>query len=205
MNDTYAHVGKPLTTQITYELILEFFYGETATKQEIVRKVDEAHLERGGLKAETKVHPATNALARLKRHGQAANASLGTWEISETSRPPIENDDMKTIGAGDNSVYLYYYPTYRQFAESQGKSTWQCKIGRSDYADPVHRIYEQTGTALPEQPKIGLVIRTNHPKEMELAIHGLLEKVEDASGSEWFWASPSKVESIYKIIIQNYS
>lgn len=44
---------------------------------------------------------------------------------------------------------------------------------------------EQAGAGMPEQPEVALVIRTNQPKEMESAIHKLLDRVPDAPGTEW--------------------
>ena len=204
MDNGYKYSGESLTTKMARELIVELLKGRTVTKTEIVRRVDEEHLKRGGKKAETKVHPVTNALNALKKSVLAGNPSLGVWHIIDEIEP-IEEDGVRWIGSGNNSVYLYYYPMYKQFAELQGVETWPCKIGRSEYADPVHRIHEQTGTGMPEQPKIALVIRTNRSKEMESAIHNLLERVPDAAGTEWFRTNPSKVEDIYNIIIKDYS
>ena len=58
---------------------------------------------------------------------------------------------------------------------------------------------------MPEQPEVALVMQTNSPKEMENAIHKLLDRVPDARGTEWFMTNPSKVEDIYNIIIKDYS
>ena len=207
MNDQYKYIDQPLTTKMAQELIVKLFKGQTVFKQDIVRGVDEEHLGRGGKKGETKVHPVTNALNALKRKGLADNDNpdIGAWDVVKKGEPVIE-DGVKWIGSGNNSVYLYYYPTYKQFAETLERETWPCKIGRSEYADPVHRIYEQVGTGMPEQPKIALVIRTDRHKEMESAIHELLpERVPDAPGAEWFLTNPNKVEDIYNIIIKNYT
>jgi len=35
----------------------------------------------------------------------------------------------RVFGDGRDSVYLYYYPTYREVAESKGDKVWPCKIG----------------------------------------------------------------------------
>ena len=198
MNDQYQYSGERLTTKMARELIVELFKGQTVPKVEIVRKVDEIHLGRGGKKAETKVHPVTNALNALKRKGIANNdpPGIGIWHIINKDEP-IEEDEVKRVGSGNSSVYLYYYPTYRQFAELRGEKTWPCKIGCSEYSDPIHRIHEQTGTGMPEQPKVALVMQTNRPKKMEKAIHKFLDRVPNAPGTEWFGTNPGEVEDIY--------
>ena len=85
MNNQYKYFGLPLTPRIAQELIQELFAGQTAERQEIVRAVDEIHLERGGLPKRSKLHPVGRVLSALKRLGQAENTSRGVWSItSET-------------------------------------------------------------------------------------------------------------------------
>ena len=204
MDKQYEYSGESLTTKMAQELIIELFKGQTIAKTEIVRKVDETHLERGGKKAETKVHPVTNALNALKRKGIADNNNpgIGVWHIIDTDKP---KDGVRRIGSGNNSVYLYYYPTYKLYAELRGEETWPCKIGQSEYHDPIHRVYEQTGTGMPEQPEVALVIQTNRPKELESAIHKFLDRLPNAPGTEWFRTNPSQVEAIYNALIEDYT
>ena len=152
MDNEYKYSGKPLTKPMARELVEELFKGKTVTKKDIVRRVDEIHLQRGGKRAETKVPPVTNVLVSLKEKGLAHNTSLGVWHIINKDES-IEENGVKRIGSGNSSVYLYYYPTYKQFAELRGEDTWPCKIGCSEYPSPIHRIYEQTGTGMPEQPR----------------------------------------------------
>ena len=201
MNNPYKYSGKPLTPKMAQELILELFTGQIHPKKDIVRKVDEVHVERGGRGAETKVHPVTNALGTLKRKGLADNVDTGIWKVD------FKIEGVKQIGSGNNSVYVYYYPNYKQCAELQGKDVWPCKIGRSEYKNPIHRILEQAGTGVPEKPEIVLVIQTDMPAEVEKAMHGLLDpdRMTDAPGTEWFITNPRRVEEIYEIIIRDYS
>ena len=155
MDKQYEYSGESLTTKMAQELIVELFKGKTVAKTEIVRRIDERHLERGGKTAETVVHPVTNALNALKRKDLAHNDNpgIGVWHIIDKNEP-TEEGGVKRIGTGNNSVYVYYYPTYKNFAELQRKETWPCKIGRSQYPNPIHRIYEQVGTGMPEKPEI---------------------------------------------------
>ena len=215
MDNQYKYFDKNLTPKMARELILELCAGQTEPKKDIVRKVDKAHVERGGKTAETKVHPVTNALNHLKGMALADNVDTGIWKIDTKADGEAiddesdgESDDgVRQIGSGNNSVYVYYYPNYKQCAELQGKDTWPCKIGRSEYQNPIHRILEQAGTGFPEKPEIALVIQTNVPAELEKAMHRLLDRdrMSDAPGTEWFITNPNKVEEIYEIISQNYS
>ena len=214
MDNRYKYFDKRLTPKMARELILDLCAGQTLPKKDIVRKVDNTHVEHGGRTAETKVHPVTNALNHLKKMSLADNVDTGIWRIdAEADDEAIDdvddesNDGVRQIGSGNNSVYVYYYPTYKHHAELRGEETWPCKIGRSEYQNPIHRILEQAGTGMPEKPEIALVIQTNVPVEVEKAIHRLLDRdhMSDASGTEWFITNPNRVEEIYEIISQNYS
>ncbi len=82
MNDQYKYVGQSLTLKIARELIQELFAGQTVPKREIVRVVDETHLERGGLPAVSRSsYPVTRALAAMKQSGLAKNPRRGFWFI----------------------------------------------------------------------------------------------------------------------------
>lgn len=213
MNNPYKHSGKRLTMSIARELILEFFKGQTVHRQDIIRKVDKIYLERGGKSSDNIVHPVVDALNNLKSREFANNPNPGDgiWKIiGETVDKGIDDggaNEVRQIGSGNNSVYVYYYPTYRERAELRGEETWACKVGRSEYQNPIHRILEQAGTGMPEKPKIALVIQTNRPTDLENAMHTLLDRdrMPDAPGTEWFMTNPSRVEDIYEIISQDYS
>ena len=109
------------------------------------------------------------------------------------------------IGKGANSVYVYYYPTYQLYAESQDKDVWACKVGYTKI-DPHKRIESQSSTAMPERPEVGLVIKTDKPEVLEQTIHGILKVqdkfMEDAPRREWFITSPSEVEQIYNKLLK---
>ncbi|RKU19926.1 hypothetical protein C6501_00920 [Candidatus Poribacteria bacterium] len=74
--------GQRLVPSIAEQLIIELFAGQTAQIQEIKRKVEEAHAERGGLPSTARTHhPVTLALSKMKRSGLAKNSQLGVWSI----------------------------------------------------------------------------------------------------------------------------
>ncbi len=114
---------------------------------------------------------------------------------------PDNLEPEKIIGSGKQSVYLYYYPAYQRLAELQGEEVWACKIGKARN-DPLIRISSQTRTALPEYPKVGLIIKTDELNLMENTIQNILKlqgkQKQDAPGNEWFITSPGEVERVYE-------
>ena len=209
-------MGNPFPTQ------------QTINKKKIVETVVQIHEERGGLPSEAQnvseitIYP---ALSKLKKSGIANNPSIGYWriglnpdlseiEVPESVELPHIPDEKATIkpdlpsekciGSGESAVYLYYLPAYRRLAESQGKSVWECKVGRTDN-DLVLIVKSQTATAIPEEPEIALIIPTDAPSDMEKAIHAILtvrgRRKEEAQGREWFMTSPREVEEIDAFIV----
>lgn len=160
--------------------------------------------------------PVALALYNMRREGEANNPGKSdNWLIPSSTQdddsvdPEPNNLDLepeKIIGFGKQSVYLYYYPIYRRLAELEGEKVWACKIGRAKN-EPIIRISSQTRTALPESPKIGLIIKTDEFVLMEATIQGILKlqgkHKQDAPGTEWFITSPSEVEQIYKNNFEN--
>ena len=209
MNSQYEYAEKSLTPNRAQHLIIELFAGQTVQKQEIMQVVDETHLERGGQPSRARFHhPVTLALCNMKREGCAENPRQGVWFIS--SRPQVDEninaeetdlESEKTIGSGEGSVYLYYFPAYKRLAELQGEEVWPCKIGKARY-DANSRIRAQTRTALPEYPKVGLIIKTDELRLMETTIQNILKlqdkQKQDAPGQEWFITSPNEVEQVYE-------
>ena len=139
-----------------------------------------------------------------EKHGIDLNNLKGS--LTPRRKNTIPNSDSvpeRTIGSGNSSVYLYYYPQYRESSESKSEKVWECKIGRTIHREADTRIRSQA-TGLPESPKIGLHIKTDRPKEIERIIHDILKvrgkHIEEAPGREWFLTSPSEVEEIYNFI-----
>ena len=223
----YNFAEVPLTADIAKKLILEMFPGKTEKRRTITKRIVQIHKERGGKDAEAQdvvQSVIKKALGGLKADGKAENPSVGYWriksmpdylesEVSEESESPgtpdqEESNELdlrieKCIGYGEGSVYLYYIPSYKNIAESEGKSVWQCKIGRTDH-DPLRRVKSQAATSMPENPIIALHIKTDNPSKMETAIHAILalrgKRVENAPGTEWFCTCPSELEEIHDFI-----
>ncbi len=216
MNQNYRYAGRSLTPRIAQALITEIFSGQTVARNDILREVDRVHRERGGLPSRANYHPGGMALSNMKRGGLAENPSLGRWRIlgsnHSTSEPSHLEEEtielnglsVRSIGSGEGTVYVYYFPTYQLWAESQSESSWPCKIGMTE-GDPNLRIHIQVGTGMPESPEIALIIRTDAPAEMERILHDALtlrrRRMEDAPGTEWFLTSPSEVEEIHALLL----
>ena len=214
----YLYFGKPLTSKIAQELIIEKYSGQTIRKQEIVNPVVQTHEERGGLPSRSQKVPNTilAALQNLQRNDLATCIAGMDWQINPSPdhpeiEPPdildeaeiIEPDAPSEIGSGEGAIYLYYFPAYRRLAELQGECVWECKIGRTEH-DPARRVGSQA-TAMPEYPQSALIIRTDAPPDMERTIHAILtlrgRHKEDAPGTEWFITCPSEVEAIHAFIV----
>ena len=214
MSNQYEYFKKPLTPRIARSLIIELFAGQTLQKQEMMRVVDETHREHGGMPSRARFHhPVALALYNMKGEGSAENLGDGNWSISSSPQGHESVDDEnanseepdlepeRTIGSGKDSVYLYYYPAYQRLAELEGEEVWPCKIGKTT-RNAISRITSQTRTALPEYPKVGLVIKTDKLKLMETTIQNILKlqgkQKQDAPGREWFITSPNEVEQVYE-------
>jgi hypothetical protein len=121
-------------------------------------------------------------------------------ETEETVAPPVAD---QIIGSGKHCVYVYYYPTYRLFAEANEQKSWPCKIGMSE-REPMLRILSQGATAMPEAPSVALLVRTDDAFTLEKALHHILKlrgKSIDAPGTEWFVTNPAEVEEIVRWLV----
>ena len=114
-------------------------------------------------------------------------------------------DVGKTIGNGEDYVYVYYYPLCLEYAKLHGKIVFACKIGETT-SPPTERVRLQLNESTFQYPVIGLTIRTNNRQTLEVSIHNILKlqgkELKSAHGKEWFITSPSEVERIYKGIMK---
>lgn len=127
----------------------------------------------------------------------------------------VDTSKMKDIGSGSESVYLYYFPTYRlnsiyyikYIDDSHETPIYACNIG-STRGDVKERVSQQIGQQLPEKTRIALVIRTDDCDSLETEIHDELKRrrkwletaFENVVGKEWFLTNPTEVEGIVKCI-----
>ncbi len=222
--ENYKDKGIPLSASIAEGLILEIFAGQTKAKQIIVKAVVKTHKDRGGedSKAKDVNDMMKKTLANLKKKELATNPRNGYWSVSGDVDSELNGDESvekeadnlevvetpnnieadKTLGEGNSSVYVYYYPAYQKLAEMNKDKLWECKVGMSE-RDPINRVLSQTGTALPERPTLALLIKTNDAKGLESTLHHFLtinnKKLPDSPGSEWFKTNPSEIEELYEV------
>ena len=98
MNNEYKYVGRSLTPRMAQELIVELFTGQTVQRQEIIKRVDQIHLERGGQPAQAATHPVERVLSAMKTAGHAENPRWGFWSIASDT---IEGTEVVPARSGD--------------------------------------------------------------------------------------------------------
>lgn len=135
-----------------------------------------------------------------------------TCEIVHMDEESKHNNDINRkndtiiLGKGNESIYVYYLPIYKELAKNEGKNSWPCKIGRTD-GDPLQRIISQSSTALPEKPKIALIIKSHNSRTLENIIHSTLlyrnKRISSALGKEWFDTNPDEIVKIVQFIEQS--
>ena len=196
-NKPYPHKEKPLTQSIAQEIISTKTYTSGSSVTVITKHVRETHEKNGGLPAEKDLENIVeSALRYLSHSGKVNRISPNIWMIPRYFYQRI-------FGSGKHWVYLYYFSTDKEEAESNGKSVWRCKIGKAD-KNPENRVKSQT-SGVPVPPRIALLLRTDEHVALEKAIHGILtvrgRHLKRAQGKEWFLTNPEEVEKIYDFII----
>ena len=187
--------------------------------------MEDIHRERGGSLNTDPQYTMIRVLKDLKENGDIISIGPGWWKWSKTSsnsdcnsnetetclasssddiieeiEPSIQPENE--LGTGRESVYLYFNPNDKLLAELQGRGVWECKIGRTNSNEPIHRILGQgIRTSLSRIPTIGLVLRSDDSAAVERALHAshrLIEaEVPDSPGNEWFYTSPDYVKAWY--------
>ena len=210
MND---YSGLKLTPNVFKDLLVELFDGKQFERQDAILRVKRCFADRGGLLENKDYTPTFKKASQQLKDCGMVNKGYGTWAINykkqetEIIRPQEELQvnyvaDME-IGTGAQAVYLYYYDAYRKLAENHNCSVWECKIGRTD-KDPIHRVFSQAGTCLPEFPHLALIIYCDDSAKLESVLHSILRFqnrwIEKAPGNEWFLTSPAEIENLYKLI-----
>lgn len=213
--DEYKYAGVELTPNVFAELLILLFDGKQFKRTTAIETITQYHQRHGGvLEKKEYVSVFKKACLNLSKSG-LTNIGYGTWRLNyQVKEVEIvsENDEYdaveysadKTIGTGEKSVYVYYYDTYKKYAEACGKCIWECKIGRTD-KDPLQRVFGQAGTCYPELPHIALIIKCDNSSQLELALHNILkirnQWIEGAPGTEWFLTSPTEVENLYSMVV----
>lgn len=211
--------GIPLMPSVARGIIEELFKQQTQWKRDaLIVEVKRIHAERHGVVGnQDPANVVAKALANLQEDGKILNQNYGYWKLMSTDGaantanmtvPPAgdvaaQEDDKqvaeKEIGVGNESVYVYFNPNDRKLASHEGRTVWECKVGRTNATEVSPRIQSQgTGTALSHAPVIGLIIRTHDCVALEKALHSSLRlidaRVPDSVGIEWFMTSPEHIE-----------
>lgn len=197
----YPHSGLPLTPSLFGELTLQLVPTESpVNRKELCELVSTHHAERGGEPARgSLVSVAKKALQNLQKQGRAeATGVPGYWRIAPDPLA-VDLDQPLDLGVGNETLYVYFFPAYRDQAAYLGRDTWPIKVGMST-TDAGLRMRDQVGTAMPERPVVGMLYRTDDARTLERLVHSTLRTrgrhLKDAPGSEWFLSSVQEVRSI---------
>jgi T5orf172 domain len=215
----------PLTGLVARRLILKCFEQKDQwTRQDLAKAVEQRHFKEGGFQgAQPVVMVVKKVLSELREEGVAQSVSKGLWRYVAGSDSPPEAQDStgstpddrvsedeeeqgglqidEEIGTGDESVYLYYNPNDFRLAQSEGRSTWECKVGHTVSAVDARILGQGARTSLSHPPVVGLVIHTRDARTLEGVLHRALRSVDcavvDSPGTEWFVTSPVRVKAWY--------
>ena len=224
---TYEFAEIPLTSGIARPLVLEIFEGQGPKKNaEIKGKVENLHCQRGGKRPTSDHNWVKKTLGTLQEEGKARLIGKGTgahWivgpnRVGSTENPEIETEpelEVETepepeiaehiIGDGPESVYVFYYPAYKELARLTGESNWPCKIG-STAGRATERIQGQ-GTPMPEKPRLAIVFKTDKSEAWEKALQNTLKAVgkhmPEAPGQEWFITTPEKIMRFIRYLLND--
>lgn len=214
---SYKYHGLPLTPNVIADLARELLKTPMFRRSELIGAVEQYHSENGGAVAHSLTSAAKKALRNLVDAGLLEpTGAYGYWRwimppevnVEENGTSSIEDeaedldltDDTIIEGTGAGSVYVYYFPSYKLLAKFRRDEQWPVKVGMTSLGDAKIRISDQQGTAMPEQPVVAYVRRSNTPHKLERLVHAVLfyrgRQLDDAPGSEWFSSSPEEVKSI---------
>lgn len=193
-----------MTPAVFAHLVAEMFdAGRVFSRADLTAQVADEHERRGGLPARGSVTAvAKKALQNLLAAGRVESVSQGFWRIAVSDDPdqaPDADGQPIEVGEGTESVYVYYFPAYRDQAAHLGRSDWPMKIGMTA-GEVAPRLRDQCGTAMPERPVVGMIYRTDSSRVAERLLHSSLEtrgrRMTDAPGKEWFMTSLAEVKEI---------
>jgi hypothetical protein len=222
---TYSFKNMPLTPTVARKHIIEYLQKMDRPKKrvDIIKYVENEHVKSGGMASNNATGPVKKAIASLLDENLVDNPLNGYYQLknkvpSENTDPDlaiqeiqepveIEEEDAglinvgKIIGAGPESVYVYYNLSDYELAQQKNNDFWPCKIGMT-VGDVTIRILTQgIGTSMYRAPAVGLVIKCEDSRPLEKMIHKVLEnancKIESKFGSEWFHTSPDRIEQLF--------
>ena len=208
----YKYAGLELTARIMVEILSDEFSGKRFMRQEAIDYARRFHLAHGGICNKSSYISVFKAATRQDKRYESIG--YGVWQINDGNeidvttvspreeRIPFQVD--KTMGVGNESLYVYYYDTYKDFYLSKGQENYPCKIGMSKKENPLDRIIGQSLTAYPELPHIALVINCDDARKLEDMLHSVLnyknKKMNNSPGNEWYMTNPIEIENIFNLV-----
>lgn len=205
---SYKFAEVPLSPAVFAALATELIEpGRTVSRKDLIEKVSSEHEARGGLPARgVVVGAAKKALQALAADGRVEPIAQGYWRFVEPMTPDSITEPVE-VGSGDEAVYVYYFPAYRDQAAHLNRDSWPMKIGMTTTPDVSVRIKDQCGTAMPEAPIVGLIYRTGRARNAERMLHSVLQergrRLSDAPGKEWFLTSLSEVRGVLDFVTKS--
>lgn len=196
----YQYAGVPLSPTVFVDVALRIApRDKPLSRPELIDLVAAEHETGGGLPARgSLIGTAKKALATLLADGRVQNPAYGYWRFVDPLTPGEVVEPVE-MGEGKESVYVYYFPAYRDQAAYLNRETWPMKVGMT-VSELKPRIRDQVGTAMPERPIVGLIYRTPAASNAEKLLHSTLEargrRLVDAPGKEWFMTSLNEVREI---------
>lgn len=221
--NTYEYKDLELTPLRATPLVLEFLgmNSRPQKRKDIIKYVEDAHGQRGGLSAKNTTNTLKKCLQNLASEKNILKHGNGEYSLNRTFSPEEitleypstaeEFEDLsadedlmieETIGSGAETVYLYYDSAYQELAELKNIDYWACKIGMTAGTSLKKRLLEQgIKTAFHKLPKVGLVIKSDDAMSVEKSLHKALDlagcRIEDSLGAEWFYTSPKRIKDWY--------
>ena len=203
----YQYKNMPLNKQVVTEYLLDldlFPIGHTAPAREYQAKIGELHEMQGGSPAVSKIENTVYEVLRKFRDDDKIYDNRiiqGQWQrISKHAEPEEELvpqlEAEITHGSGTECVYAWYLPIFQNTLDY-----YPMKIGRS--TNDAHERIEQSIGFLPELPKLGFLLKTDHSLIWERMIHGILtcagrhkKPGQQAIGTEWYVTNPKELQVI---------
>lgn len=167
----------------------------------------------------TDIRVLKKSLNTAKEKGKVVNVRKGWWKLAEPDNnsklESIEEVEeaiisfgrknitaLRTIGSGNQIVYVLYSKPHAELATRDGETMWLCKVGMTK-AGVGQRIFSGgSSTFVSEEPIIGLVIKCSDMALLESVLHKSLRFagrwIRHDTGVEWFMTSPQQVETFYK-------
>lgn len=218
-NGNYLYKNLELTPNIFAHVALHLCHETQRPRRDVINGVVKFHQTNGGLINKNNYRSAFKKASEVLRGKKAVkqrgngqwlfgpivnqtNVQLDSYVLSvEATQIPID----ETLGSGNETVYVFYYDTYRKLAEINGQKHWQCKVGMTSQ-QTISRIFSQAGTAYPENPHIAIEFKCDDAKRLENAFHSVLSfrkrKVESAPGNEWYYTTPEELKEIFEFVLK---